>query len=476
MATAFNGTISLYKGVPLVKGGTEVLYLAQSSALAQLGSYFYQEVGCSFSREGWTLRVDEPIASLYGCNYVTYTNPSHGNKIFFGFIDQLNYINDQCTEIVYSIDPFPTYLGDTTERSSVYVKRNTPLDYSSRSSYGFYTSDFSVDSVKYTYDEMAARVFGGPGQSTGVAYFGSVNVSGQGTIAGTGLKMGPISAGLIDDIQRNGGTIIGTYVAPSSWVTGAQQITDSLPDIGPLDPFSGMVSTYVGKLYSGQYAKLALVGSSETKYFDIEAFDNPRSISFGVNRLLMPCPSVFIYPKNYRNVAQNLSEGMLIKFPAIPITANAVYTTQQRISEIAQAGAGASAGAVSGAAYGPVGSIIGAEIGALIPLLKGTYQEYIGVRFQPPTIIGHGEPVVDGEFAIRVWLRTVRPNNDTLKHIDQYLMKYGYAYNSVLENVYINKNDKSFLQTGDEFLVGSSADDALNARLMTGVILRTSLN
>ena len=45
-----------------------------------------------------SVKVNFNIDKLYGCNYMYYMNENHGDKIFYAFITQLVYVNEETTE------------------------------------------------------------------------------------------------------------------------------------------------------------------------------------------------------------------------------------------------------------------------------------------------------------------------------------------------------------------------------------------
>lgn len=474
MATTYNSTINLYSGVPLVKGGTEVLYLSQGAAEGVLGAFLKATYSnYYFVRDNRrAVQIDAPFGSCDDVNYISFKNASHGGKIFFAFVDQVSYINDNCTQIDFTIDPFPTYLGDATEKDYIYTVRNTPK-FQTRSMFYNFTDDYVLPSLKYKYQNLGEDVYTANSQ---VVYFASAQVSGSGSVAGTGIKMGNLTQALLEDIQQNGGTIIGAYMIPAGWIGHTTSVVRPLGDFSVGNPFVGITSDW-SKMKTGVYCKLAVTANSETKYYDVESFADPENVTFGRVQLYFPCPSVFIYPKNYKGMVENLAEGILCKFPSLPISANAVYTNQQRISEIMQSASGAVAGGLAGAKTGGIyGAAVGAIGGALVPALKGAYQEYVGVRFTPPTVIGHGEPITAADYSIHIGFKAIVPDNSAQAQINAYFDYYGYAINAVMQKDRLKLDDKCYLQTGEEFLRGSEADDELNARIMSGIRIRKTLS
>lgn len=90
----------------------------------------YQNMGQGVMRIGKTMK------ELYGCNYMYFTNsgsytdnndvstPFEGKR-YYCFIDGLKYINNNCTEVYYSIDYIQTFMFDYTEKTCL-VERMTP--------------------------------------------------------------------------------------------------------------------------------------------------------------------------------------------------------------------------------------------------------------------------------------------------------------------------------------------------------------
>ena len=58
------------------------------------------------------IRVGMVADNLYTCNYMMFRNTSYGSNWFYAFIDRVDYINDNCTEIEYTIDELQTWATD----------------------------------------------------------------------------------------------------------------------------------------------------------------------------------------------------------------------------------------------------------------------------------------------------------------------------------------------------------------------------
>lgn len=479
MATAMNTTVKVFKGVPLVKGGSEVLYMSQGSAEGVLPGltktytqYYYTRENASY------IQVDDPLEAIEGCNYMTFVNVSHGNKIFFCFIDSLQYISDSCTQINFTVDPFPTFLGDCKESDSVYVVRNTVKT----DTRGLYLADdFSPKVAKQVWKTGASATVFLAACTTPLLFFvcndtlGSfITASGQNTAVQVKIGASPSDIGNILD---KSGTILGCYLVPASWASSTVAVADS--GIALTTSVNNMGSFTNNKIKTGVYGKAVLKTTNATKYYEIEDFDDPTSIVFRCLRLMIPSPSIHVYPTNYRGMAHNLSEGLTMNVPMIPIATPQTYTQGQVVTDIFATAGSAIGGAMAGSAIGAVGGVpgwfIGGAMGALSGLGNMAKNQFM-TRFAPPSATTSSFPMIDDDYNLKANLDIITYPQDTLAMIDDYLTYHGYAINGQMAKADINLDDKAYLQTGSIFLSGSEADDEINARLMQGIKIRKTLS
>lgn len=478
MATVENTTVKVYKGVPLIKGGTEVLYLSQAAAESALSSFLFKTyTKFYYQRENrGYIQIEETIDELEGANYVSFINNSHGSKIYFAFIDRLVYINDEVTQVEYTIDPFPTYLADTVEKYPVYVLRNTLLD---QATAAHVTPDFMPEELSPRYGTLATKSY----QCwSGVCYFVSQHTLGANLVDlngnPTGVQLGALTSAAIESIQQDNGVIIGAYLLPSELLGATYPISKNLTGMlgQPFNVFPDIQNAANAKLRSGVYNEIVLRTTQGVRSYELEGFTNPDSISFGCVGLLAPSPSIYIYPQNYKGQAQNLSEGLLMQCPALPIATNATYTNQQAFNDIAGLIGGVGAGVLSGFLGGGVG---GAVLGGGINLLSGltsVAKNQINTKMQTPRVASNGSPVLSVSGTLDAVLQVVVPSYDNVNRIDRYLSYYGYNVSGEYDLAQqVNLNDGAYLQTGSEYLYGSEADIELNARLAAGIKIRKTL-
>ena len=74
------------------------------------------------------LRVSVAADDLYDCNYLMFRNTSYGSRWFYGFIQSVNYINDNTSEIIYIIDPLQTWHFDYKLSTCFIERQHTETD------------------------------------------------------------------------------------------------------------------------------------------------------------------------------------------------------------------------------------------------------------------------------------------------------------------------------------------------------------
>lgn len=523
MSTAMNCTVNIYKGVPLIKGGTEVLYESQGSAIGVLGSFLYKSYNLYYySRENrGAIQVEDVIQNVEGINYIAFQNISHGGKWFFGFVDQIVYINDNNTEIQFTIDPFPTYKGDAKELTEVFIVRNSPKT----DSPFLIAPDFENCGRAYTYVEAdkveyeltkIICVFS-PGRLQSWDDQGTVIADIDSSLLGTPLSQYGQSTGLkyavnpsdqlIKVINQSGGTIIGIYAVDSGF-DPATLSTDSLSLT--IAPASGL--HHLKLSWSDQYNKIFISGAGQGKEYYISKFLSPQStIVFRIKKYMNPVPTLCIYPEDYEGAGFATNEAIVIQYPTL------AYAVSNGDVGSALAGVGNTIYNKLGSAYYDDSkgwrygdSIIETGQNQMdsegdprfenLRIIGGALTKAIGGAVNFATALGKGSKAVFNSLAglgtamkgmkaseitttagglvltsnNKMIFRLIhcRPNIADLQAMDKYMDYYGYNYSEVRTP---NTDDKAYLQTGQPFVYGSEADDVLNTYFMRGIKIRRNL-
>ena len=110
-----NTNVKILHNVPLENTYDHTLYFADATAQynyfasmvkKNCVNYTYQRVNKG------TMRIEGKADNYYDCNYLMFQNTSFGTKWFYAFINSVEYINNETTEITFEIDVIQTWLFD----------------------------------------------------------------------------------------------------------------------------------------------------------------------------------------------------------------------------------------------------------------------------------------------------------------------------------------------------------------------------
>lgn len=142
-----NTTIRVCSGVPLSNSYQDTIWFDTASAQrTYFGGKVTHTYGAqSYQRHGLgVLRVAANPDTLAGVNYLMFQNTSFGNRWFYAFVTQVNYVNNKTTELVYEIDVMQTYLFDVTLKPC-FVEREHVSD----DTFGKHTLPEPIDCSNY---------------------------------------------------------------------------------------------------------------------------------------------------------------------------------------------------------------------------------------------------------------------------------------------------------------------------------------
>ena len=124
-----NTNVKILHNVPLEDTYDHTLYFANASdqytyfasmVKYNLVHYTYQRVNRG------RMRVQGKADNYYDCNYLMFQNTNFGNKWFYAFINSVEYINNETTEIEFEIDVMQTWLFDA-DVEECFVERQHSL-------------------------------------------------------------------------------------------------------------------------------------------------------------------------------------------------------------------------------------------------------------------------------------------------------------------------------------------------------------
>lgn len=131
MYIAPSTNIKLLKGVPLDNSYDHTLYFedasSQATYFASMAKYTYTNNTYQRVNKG-TMRIGVCADNIYDCNYMMFQNTNFGSKWFYAFINSVEYINNDVTEIEYEIDDIQTWFFDFDFEYSFIERQHTPDD------------------------------------------------------------------------------------------------------------------------------------------------------------------------------------------------------------------------------------------------------------------------------------------------------------------------------------------------------------
>lgn len=120
-------------------------YFTGLTALASAAS-------CSYQRgTRGKMRVKLPMATLINAGYMRYKNSSFENRWFYAFVTDVEYINNEVTEVSFVIDDLMTYMGYFTLGQCMVEREHTATDAVGEHliDEGLSTGDYVIGHVDY---------------------------------------------------------------------------------------------------------------------------------------------------------------------------------------------------------------------------------------------------------------------------------------------------------------------------------------
>ena len=156
-----NSTIEFFGDLNLSDNYDDTLYFpsvaakdAYFTALPKLAT----APTCTYTRENrGYVRVEIPMSTLIGANYMRFKNTSFENKWWYAFVTKVDYINNQTTEIQFEIDTIMSWMGTFTLHEC-YIERQHTL----RDGIGNNICEEGLPTGEYIVQSHEKKTFGGP--------------------------------------------------------------------------------------------------------------------------------------------------------------------------------------------------------------------------------------------------------------------------------------------------------------------------
>lgn len=108
-------TVTLYSGI---ETGRKIAFSSRANQQAYFARHMaMQAVNCTNIKKTGKIRLEVAGSVVKNCNYISFINPNFDNLTVYCLITDYDYVNNECTDISWSIDWFQTYMFNVTYRS-----------------------------------------------------------------------------------------------------------------------------------------------------------------------------------------------------------------------------------------------------------------------------------------------------------------------------------------------------------------------
>ena len=285
-----------------------------------------------------SIKVEKPIADLYGVNYMMFRNISFENKWFFAFVTQVEYINNITTEVFYEIDLIQTWLFDIDFNQCWIERQHTATDNigDTLTDEGLETGDYIVNEEYYLDEEPAIII------ASTLEYDDTV----------TPPKFDPVAGEFIDGRENNGDYYSGTTFDVETVAANVNTILEKFTEKNKinaiisvfmgakkvfqdtaLEDYHTTVQTYNSQHQTGYYIdshpvrnkkllqwpfNFLQISNLQGDSVDLcyEYFSNPEYITLKRWGNKSTNPAILLWPQNYKGMNDNFEEVVTVQsFP-----------------------------------------------------------------------------------------------------------------------------------------------------------------
>lgn len=439
-----------------------------------LAGYTYQRVGLN------TLRVGVPTAQIYDVNYMIFQNRAYSDKYFYAFIERVEYINDNVTEIRYKIDDFQSFLFDYTLSYSFIERAHASTDEIGENTIpeNLETGEYICQTIATTTTPTTAR---GDGWCVPV-FISSVDLSQvlgaeqkppqtygwmvDGLFSGVGLYyygglstwVGEIPPRVEATLRQLdewgiGSAILGVIMVPAALIPGISTISENFRKIDDLNDLETVLSrddlfSFIpdptpggepfvpknNKLFTAPFYKLIVSNNSgKSQEFAFELLNSDKFIS---KMAASPASPYLVYPVNY--AGKSIECALSMDGVAQCTWNNDTYKnwlaqnqnsmTANIISGSVTAGAGTLVNAAAGNVAGVAGSALSLGLSVYQTLAQLKDRQAVPMATNG-TVAGAVFLASQGMYKPTFLLATVRP--EYARIIDNYFTRFGYAQHVV---------------------------------------------
>lgn len=429
-----------------------------SIAKYSLNGYSYQRYGKN------KLRVGILADNIYDVNYMMFQNTAYGNKWFYAFVTEVEWLNNTTTEITYEIDEMQTWYLDYTLGQCFVERQHSTSDEIGDNIlpedvdigelvYNYYADISSYDSaLNLTNLAVIVAIMDVDGDSQHIADGSTYEHIYNG--AKLFAFLATDSSGINDKINEykdKPDSIISMYTVPRSAIafpisSAGTEITSGVSEQAPWDitlPVLSSVNTLDGytpknkKLYTYPYNFLNIDnGRGETLALRYEFFSTPSNPKVTLYFNVVAPATVLLQPKGYKGLdstAKLHTESLTLdNYPMCCWSYDAYQAwLAQNVTPMLIGVGGAYAGTVGallGATVPPVGIVAG--LMAVGNVLTKGYKASIQADVSKGVFNSGNVNVANNLHTFFVGRMSV--NAQYAEMIDNFFTRFGYAQKKVM--------------------------------------------
>ena len=331
-----SGTIQLMRGVRLDNRYAHTIYFADTTAQY---NWFTNKVAYTYNNQyytrqnGNTIRLKVACDTVADCTYLRFQNRPNG-KWYYAFINYVNYINENVTEIIFEIDVMQTWFFQTGhDIKPCFVDR----EHVSADTFGAYHAPETPVTDEYVFNNMArtqqfqdydliVMISSAPDDAflmDNNAFVGChiFRLPEDSTNAPSIKALIETALGGSWDKNQQSANMVDMYAFPHNFAD-----RDPAQNVYTMGISKPSVFTYAdgttytpknNRLFSNPYSQLLVTDyKGDSGLYEWEMFSNPSTIEFVLRGNPMGGGSIIVYPKNYAGLSDNLDNSLLINnFP-----------------------------------------------------------------------------------------------------------------------------------------------------------------
>lgn len=462
MYIAPNSTIHILRNVPLDNTYKNTIHF---NGTAEQASYFtglskYTVSNYTYQRKERILRVGLLADNLYDCNYIMFKNTAYGDKWFYAFIKDVEYVNDNASNITFEIDVMQTWYFNYRVLESFVEREHSVTDNpgdnivtepiemgdiicEAMTGTNYFDSYVAVIATAYDPDETPGGVYGG--LFSGVKYIGALLDSASQIDDLLEFIKAATEANAVD-------SIVSIFIMPTRFFT-----TKATPVVEVVKVYKNTeLSGYTPKnkkLLTYPFNFLGVDCGNDSAIFRYEWFTKSDTCGFSLNSAVTCNPEISLVPVDYNGAEFNYVEKLVMRgFPqcAFSVDSFKAYLAQNASGDfISLFGSSLMTGASLA-----TGNVVGASLGAVG--MAGSINNIMVAANRPPQARGSAGGSVDVAMRTKnFYFKQMHVTYQYAQIIDEFFDVYGYQTNRVkLPNI-MTRPHWNYVKTRDVSITGS---------------------